>query len=106
MNKEYNQKKISKENIKIALISFQKDAERIPPIGLIYIATYINKIGGISKDNIKVIEVNFHDIEREIEKFEPELYVLPPDVAIEYHTPLVVPDIEHTTGAADVVNVT
>ena len=72
MDKKKN-KNLTKNNIKIALISFQKDAERVPPIGLIYIATYVYKKLNIPKENIRVIDINFHDIKEEIIKFKPDI---------------------------------
>lgn len=64
---------MNKENIKIALISLQKDAERVPPVGLIYLATYLRDITGIKGDNIKIFDSNFSDIETELEKFSPHI---------------------------------
>lgn len=72
MNALKNQN-LTKNNIRIALVSFQKDAERVPPFGLIYIATYINQELNLPKENIKVIDINFHDIIKEVEEFNPDI---------------------------------
>ncbi len=63
-------------NIKIALISFQKDAEKIPPIGLVYLATHLRDKCGMSQ--IKIIDKNFDDIENELEKFSPDIIGIGP----------------------------
>jgi len=34
---------MDKENIKIALISLQNDADRVPPVGLVCLATYLKE---------------------------------------------------------------
>ena len=54
--------KMNKNTIKIALISLQKDAERVPPIGLVYIATYLKEKLGILKNNIKIFDKNFEQL--------------------------------------------
>lgn len=63
--------KYSKENLKIAFLSFQKDAERVPPIGLVYLATYLKEKNGIK--NVKIIDKNFDDMEKELINFSPDL---------------------------------
>lgn len=63
--------KIDKENIKIALISFQCDADRVPPMGLVYLATYLRDRAGIK--NIKIIDKNFHDVDSEAAKYSPDI---------------------------------
>jgi len=64
---------LTKDNIKILLVCLQKDAERVPPIGLVYIATYLNKKLKIPKENIKVIDANYFKIEDETSKFNPDI---------------------------------
>jgi len=62
---------MDKQIIKIALISFQQDADRVPPVGLVYLATYLKEKLGI--ENIKIIDKNYHDIEKELEEYLPDL---------------------------------
>ncbi|MBU4086937.1 MAG: B12-binding domain-containing radical SAM protein [Nanoarchaeota archaeon] len=62
---------LTKENIKIALVSFQKDAERVPPMGMVYIATYLSERAGIK--NIKIIDKNFDNILEELQNFAPDI---------------------------------
>ncbi len=64
-------KKIKKENLKIALVSLQKDAEKIPPIGLVHLASHLKEKSGIQ--NIKIIDKNFDNIYSELEKFSPDI---------------------------------
>ena len=64
---------MEKENLKIALISLQKDAERVPPVGLIYLATYLRDIIGINNNNLLILDSNYSDIENELEKFSPNI---------------------------------
>lgn len=64
---------MDKKNLKIALISLQKDAERVPPVGLVYLATYLRDAVGIDNNNIKVFESNYSDIENELDKFCPNI---------------------------------
>lgn len=59
--------------MKIILISLQKDAERVPPMGLVYLATYLENKLNLSKKEIKIVDKNFFDIEKEIEKFKPDI---------------------------------
>jgi radical SAM superfamily enzyme YgiQ (UPF0313 family) len=66
--------KLSKDTIRIALISLQKDAERVPPIGLVYLATYLNERCGIKKENIRVLEPNYCDINEELNNFKPHIF--------------------------------
>lgn len=63
----------TKQTIKIALISLQQDAERVPPVGLVYLSTYMNEKMGIPSDNIKIFDKNFDDIEAGITKFNPDI---------------------------------
>lgn len=64
---------MNKDKIRIALISLQKDAERVPPIGLIYIATYLKDRLGINKKSINIIDKNFDDVEEKLRKFNPDI---------------------------------
>ncbi len=73
---EVRKRNLTKENLKIALISFQDDAEMTPPIGLVYIATYIRDRCGIK--NVKIIDKRFHNIEEEVKKFNPDLIGIGP----------------------------
>lgn len=77
LNKQLNNmNNIIEDGLKVALISFQKDAERIPPVGLVYLATYLRDKCGIK--NIKIIDKNFDNIETEIEKFSPDIIGIGP----------------------------
>ena len=61
-------------DFKIALVSLQHDAERVPPIGLIYLATYLEDRVGLKKENIKVYDNNyFSNIEDQIQDFTPHV---------------------------------
>lgn len=62
---------MNKNNTKIALISFQQDADRVPPIGLVYIATCLKRKIGVK--NIKIFDKNYHDIEKNVEEYKPDL---------------------------------
>ncbi len=64
---------MNKKDLKIALISMQKDAERVPPIGLIYLATYLRDVVGLDNKNIKILENNYSEIEDELERFSPNI---------------------------------
>lgn len=61
------------KNLKIALVSVQNDAERVPPVGLVYIATYLNERVGVDFRNIKIMDANFDEIEKKIDGFKPDL---------------------------------
>lgn len=61
------------KNLKIALISLQKDAERVPPVGLVYLATYLNERCGMGKEDIRILEPNYCDIKKELAEFDPDL---------------------------------
>ncbi len=71
-----NERRLNKDNIKIALVSFQNDVEKVPPIGLVYLATYIRDKCGIK--NIKIIDKNFDRIEEKIEDFSPNIIGMGP----------------------------
>lgn len=60
------------KNLKLALISLQEDSDRAPPLGLVYLATYIDKkLGGI---DIKIFDANFDkDIPKEVSEFKPDI---------------------------------
>ena len=65
---------MKKSDLKVALISSQRDAERVPPIGLIYLATYLRDRAGLQNDNIKVFDNNYYsDIEEEVKRFNPHI---------------------------------
>lgn len=64
---------MEKEKLKIALISLQKDAERVPPVGLVYLATYLRDILGINNSNLVILDSNYSDIETELESFSPHI---------------------------------
>jgi len=64
---------MEKSKLKIALISLQKDAEKEPPLGLAYLATYLKEITGLSQKNIKVFDRNYFNVEEELEKFKPDI---------------------------------
>jgi len=59
--------------MRIALISLQKDAERVPPVGLVYLATYLNHKACIKKEDIRILEPNYCDIEKELDEFKPDM---------------------------------
>lgn len=58
---------------RLALISLQADAERTPPLGLVYLATYLNKTLGMPKENIRIFDKNYHNLEKEVLDFNPDL---------------------------------
>jgi len=62
---------MNKDNIKIALVSFQKDAEREPPMGLVYLATYLRD--KIKIKNIKIFDSNFNNLNEDLRKFSPDI---------------------------------
>ncbi len=64
---------INKENLKVDLISLQEDAERVPPVGLVYIATYLRDRIGLKDENIRILDINYTDIEKELKKFPPHI---------------------------------
>ncbi len=61
-------------DVKIALISTgQSYFERHPPIGLVYLATYLRDKLGIPKQNLLIIDKNYMTVEQELEAFKPDL---------------------------------
>jgi len=58
--------------LKLALISLQEDSDRAPPLGLVYLATYLDKkLGGI---DTKMFDANFDkDIPKEVSRFKPDM---------------------------------
>jgi radical SAM superfamily enzyme YgiQ (UPF0313 family) len=62
-----------KEHFKIALISLQEDTERVPPMGLVCLATYLRDRIGIKQENILVLERNYSNIEEELKEFQPSM---------------------------------
>src|SRR3989344_2857109 len=63
----------NEKTIKIALVSLQKDTERVPPIGLVNLATQLNSKLKIPKKNIRIIDRNFDIPENEIREFHPDI---------------------------------
>jgi len=62
------------EEIKIALVTLQQDAEKVPPTGLVYLATYLNERVGLKKENIRIFDNNMaKNIEQDILKFSPNI---------------------------------
>lgn len=60
--------------LRIVLVSVQKDAERVPPVGLVYLATYLRDRVGLKQENIKILDQNYcSDMEGELEAFKPDL---------------------------------
>jgi anaerobic magnesium-protoporphyrin IX monomethyl ester cyclase len=64
---------LQRSKLKIALVSLQKDAERVPPVGLVYLASFLTEKVRIPRENIKIIDKNFDDITSEILRFKPDL---------------------------------
>ena len=64
---------MDKKDFKIALISLQEDTERVPPLGLVCLATYLHERAGIPRNNILVLDKNYSDIEKELEDFSPSM---------------------------------
>lgn len=64
---------MDKNNLKIALVSLQNDAEKSPPLGLVYLATYLSEKIGLKKENIKIFDSNYYDPEKEVKKFSPDI---------------------------------
>jgi len=62
-----------KEDFKIALISLQEDTERVPPLGLVCLATYLHEKAEIPRKNILVLDNNYSKIEEELKAFSPSL---------------------------------
>jgi len=63
-----------KSSLKIALVSLQHDAERVPPMGLVYLATYLRDGAGLENGNIRIFDNNyFDDIEGDVLAFAPDL---------------------------------
>lgn len=59
--------------MKLALISTQEDKDRAPPLGLIYLATYLDKYLK-EKIEIKIFDSNFdEDIPKKILEFKPDM---------------------------------
>ncbi len=65
-----------KKFLKIALLSLQQDTEKVPPIGLVYIATYLRDKVGLTGSNIKILDKNYTGYSR----IEKELKILSPDI--------------------------
>jgi len=63
----------NRDNLRIALVSLQQDAERIPPVGLVYIATYLRDVVGLRGENIKILEKNYSNVEEDLARFEPDI---------------------------------
>ncbi|MFH0732928.1 MAG: radical SAM protein [Candidatus Omnitrophota bacterium] len=61
------------KDLKIALVSLQQDAERVPPVGLVYLATYLKEKAGLNSKNIRIIDKNYFDIYNEIDTFNPHI---------------------------------
>ena len=53
-------------DVKIALVSLQKDTSREPPFGLVYVGTYLRDSIGIK--NIKIIDNNYSEVEEELKE--------------------------------------
>ncbi len=63
---------LGKDNIKIALVSCQYDTEKVAPLGLIYLATYLAKHLQINPGHIKVLDRR-SPIKKEIVQFSPHM---------------------------------
>jgi len=61
------------KHLKIALISLQRDAEKVPPLGLVYLATYLREKAGIEHENIKIIDRTFTNVNESIKQFSPDI---------------------------------
>lgn len=67
-----NQK--TKESLRVALVTVQQDAERVPPVGLVYLATYLRDRVGLQGENIKVLDKNYSpQLAAELAAFKPDL---------------------------------
>ena len=62
--------------MRIALVSLQHDAERMPPVGLDYLATFLEKRIGLKEIELRVIDANFEDIEKETKEYNPDIICL------------------------------
>ena len=71
----------NRDSLKVALVSLQQDAERIPPVGLVYIATYLRDVVGLRGDNIKILEKNYSNIEEDLAGFSPDIIAFGDDIA-------------------------
>ncbi|MCU0784433.1 MAG: B12-binding domain-containing radical SAM protein [Verrucomicrobia bacterium] len=66
--------RLTKDNLRVALVSVQKDAERVPPMSLVYLATYLRDRTGLKGGNIKILDQNYcADLEAELAAFQPNL---------------------------------
>ena len=74
---------MDKSQLKIALVSLQKDAEKEPPLGLVYLATYLRDVVGLEQKNIRIFDRNYFDIEKEISLFKPHIVGIT-SMAIDY----------------------
>ena len=64
----------SKKDFKVALLSLQKDTQRAPPFGLVYVATYLRDRVGLDGRNVRVFDSYYSkDIEGELRAFQPDL---------------------------------
>ncbi len=63
--------------VRISLVSLQSDAERVQPVGLVYIATYLHDKLKLSKRNIRIFDFNYFDVEGEIKNLILILLELP-----------------------------
>lgn len=57
--------------MKIALINLQNEGDRVPPFGLVSLATCLEKKLGIK--DIRIIDRNFEDVVSETVKYKPDL---------------------------------
>ncbi|MBU0467043.1 MAG: B12-binding domain-containing radical SAM protein [Nanoarchaeota archaeon] len=64
---------LKREELRVILVSLQSDAERVPPVGLVYVATYLQNKLKLPKKNIRVVDRNYFDVEKEVEKFNPDV---------------------------------
>ncbi|MCF7837971.1 MAG: B12-binding domain-containing radical SAM protein [Candidatus Marinimicrobia bacterium] len=59
---------------RVALVSLQRDTQRAPPIGLVYLATYLRERAGLPGANLKIIESYFdQDMAATLRAFQPDL---------------------------------
>jgi radical SAM superfamily enzyme YgiQ (UPF0313 family) len=60
--------------MKLALISIQEDKDRVPPLGLIYLATYLDKKVVSERIQTRIFDANFQkNIIDEVINFKPDL---------------------------------
>ncbi|OGP79266.1 MAG: hypothetical protein A2V86_08530 [Deltaproteobacteria bacterium RBG_16_49_23] len=64
---------MQRNNLKIAFISLQEDAEKVPPLGLVYLATYLKEKAGIEHENVRIFDRTSSNMNESIKIFTPDI---------------------------------